>query len=370
MRVAPALQNCNSLKIIQQLALQIKRVEIRQQLHGGDGTNPHIDRRAHLHMRISVLDHARHKGRRRRNIRNAQLALRKIQIGQDPRAKIRGCRVRAIAIGVVQQNQPLLQSRNAFQFLEHLFAARRINHRSGAGRAWQRKIHAGNRIRKIAAQSKRAVQLVGELVLLNEVRHKRFQKAIQTITYIPHFISITVLVAMLFTFCNQSTGIINLLLGKFFHMQPVPLMQSERWFLFMFILSGIWQDMGYGSILYIATLSTVDPCLHEAAIIDGAHRGQRIWHINLPCLTPTIVIMLIMRMGSVINVGFEKVFLMQNSLNMNVSEVLSTYVYRLGLINSRYDFSTAVNLFTSVVNCTMLVAVNAISRKVSDHSLW
>lgn len=94
------------------------------------------------------------------------------------------------------------------------------------------------------------------------------------------------------------------------------------------------------------------------------------WHINLPCLTPTIVIMLIMRMGSVINVGFEKVFLMQNSLNMNVSEVLSTYVYRLGLINSRYDFSTAVNLFTSVVNCTMLVAVNAISRKVSDHSLW
>lgn len=207
-------------------------------------------------------------------------------------------------------------------------------------------------------------------LLLNEVRHKRFQKAIQTITYIPHFISITVLVAMLFTFCNQSTGIINLLLGKFFHMQPVPLMQSERWFLFMFILSGIWQDMGYGSILYIATLSTVDPCLHEAAIIDGAHRGQRIWHINLPCLTPTIVIMLIMRMGSVINVGFEKVFLMQNSLNMNVSEVLSTYVYRLGLINSRYDFSTAVNLFTSVVNCTMLVAVNAISRKVSDHSLW
>ena len=118
-------------------------------------------------------------------------------------------------------------------------------------------------------------------LLLNEVRHKRFQKTIQTITYIPHFISITVLVAMLFTFCNQSTGIINLLLGKFFHMQPVPLMQSERWFLFMFILSGIWQDMGYGSILYIATLSTVDPCLHEAAIIDGAHRGQRIWHINL-----------------------------------------------------------------------------------------
>lgn len=207
-------------------------------------------------------------------------------------------------------------------------------------------------------------------LLLNEVRHKRFQKTIQTITYIPHFISITVLVAMLFTFCNQSTGIINLLLGKFFHMQPVPLMQSERWFLFMFILSGIWQDMGYGSILYIATLSTVDPCLHEAAIIDGAHRGQRIWHINLPCLTPTIVIMLIMRMGSVINVGFEKVFLMQNSLNTNVSEVLSTYVYKLGLINSRYDFSTAVNLFTSVVNCTMLVAVNAISRKVSDHSLW
>ena len=207
-------------------------------------------------------------------------------------------------------------------------------------------------------------------LLFNELRHRHFQKVVQTVTYIPHFISMTVLVAMLFTFCNQTTGIVNILLGKFFGIAPIPLMQSDKWFVFMFILSGIWQDMGYGSILYIATLSTVDPGLHEAAIIDGANRGQRIWHINLPCLMPTIVIMLIMRTGSVITVGFEKVYLMQNTMNISVSEVLSTYVYKLGLVNSRYDFSTAVNLFTSVVNCVMLVLVNWFAGRVSENSLW
>lgn len=207
-------------------------------------------------------------------------------------------------------------------------------------------------------------------LFFNEIRHKKFQKTIQTITYIPHFISITVLVAMLFIFCNQTTGIINILLGKVFGIDPVPLMQSKKWFMFMFIISGIWKDTGYGSILYIATLSTVDPALHEAATIDGANRGQRMWHINLPAILPTIIIMLIMRTGNIITVGFEKIFLMQNNLNLEVSEVLSTYVYKLGLINNRYDFSTAVNLFTSVVNCAMLLMVNTISRKISDTSLW
>lgn len=207
-------------------------------------------------------------------------------------------------------------------------------------------------------------------LLLNEVRPKAFQKSIQTITYIPHFISTTVLVAMMFLFTNQSTGIINILLGRVFGVEPIPFMQSERWFMFMFIASGIWQSTGYSAIIYIATLSTVDPEMHEAATIDGANRGQRMLHINLPCLIPTIVVMLILRMGSVISVGFEKVFLMQNSLNMNVSEVLSTYVFKLGLVNSRYDFSTAVNLFTSVVNCAMLITVNTISRKISENNLW
>lgn len=207
-------------------------------------------------------------------------------------------------------------------------------------------------------------------LLFNEVRHKSYRKTIQTVTYVPHFISTTVMVAMMFSFTNQSTGIINILLGKVFGIAPIPFMQSERWFMFMFIASGIWQSTGYSAILYIATLSTVDPEMHEAAVIDGANRGQRMLHINLPSLLPTIVVMLILRMGSVISVGFEKVFLMQNSLNMNVSEVLSTYVFKLGLVNSRYDFSTAVNLFTSVVNCTMLIMVNAISRRISENNLW
>ncbi len=206
-------------------------------------------------------------------------------------------------------------------------------------------------------------------LLLNEVKNGRFKKTVQTVTYIPHFISTTVLVAMLFAFCNQTTGIINIFLSKL-GMDPQPFMQSEKWFVFMFVISGIWQSTGYNSILYIATLSSVDPQLHEAAIIDGANRLQRIIHINIPALLPTIVVMLIMRTGTIITVGFEKVYLMQNALNMNVSEVLSTYVYKIGLIDTRYDFSTAVNLFTSVVNCSMLIFVNWISGKVSENSLW
>ena len=209
-------------------------------------------------------------------------------------------------------------------------------------------------------------------LLLNEVRHKRFQKTIQTITYIPHFISITVLVAMLFTFCNQSTGIINLLLGKFFHMQPVPLMQSERWFLFMFILSGIWQDMGYGSILYIATLSTVDPCLHEAAIIDGATRMRRIWHIDLPTLKPTMVICFIMDCGNIMNVGYEKMLLMQNDLNRATTEIISTYVYAqgIGTGSPNYSYATAIGLFNSVINFLLIVVVNQVSKRLGQSSLW
>ncbi len=206
-------------------------------------------------------------------------------------------------------------------------------------------------------------------LLLNEVKNARFKKMVQTVTYIPHFISTTVLVAMLFAFCNQTTGIINIFLQKL-GMSTQPFMQSEKWFVFMFVISGIWQSTGYNSILYIATLSTVDPQLHEAAIIDGANRFQRITHVNLPALIPTIVVMLILRTGTIITVGFEKVYLMQNALNMNVSEVLSTYVYKIGLIDTRYDFSTAVNLFTSVVNCSMILIVNWISGRVSKNSLW
>ena len=206
-------------------------------------------------------------------------------------------------------------------------------------------------------------------LLLNEVKNERFKKCVQTVTYIPHFISTTVLVAMLFAFCNQTTGIVNIFLTKL-GLEAQPFMQSEKWFVFMFVISGVWQSTGYNSILYIATLSSVDPQLHEAAIIDGANRFQRIVHINLPALLPTIIVMLILRTGTVITVGFEKVYLMQNALNMNVSEVLSTYVYKIGLIDTRYDFSTTVNLFTSVVNCSMLLIVNWISNRVSKNGLW
>ncbi|MEG0766144.1 MAG: ABC transporter permease subunit [Clostridia bacterium] len=207
-------------------------------------------------------------------------------------------------------------------------------------------------------------------LLLNELRSEKFKKVVQTVTYIPHFISTTILVAMLFAMFNQSTGIVNIGLNNLFGVQPIPFMQWDRWFRFIFVFSGIWQVAGFGAILYIAVLSTVDPSLHEAAIIDGANRLQRVWYINVPCLIPTIVILLILRTGSIISVGFEKVFLMQNTLNLHVSEVLSTYVYKLGLIDTRYDFSTAVGLFTSLVNCMMLLLVNMISRALGENSLW
>ena len=207
-------------------------------------------------------------------------------------------------------------------------------------------------------------------LLLNEVRNRAFQKTVQNITYIPHFLSTVVLVGMMTCFTNRDFGIVNKAI-EWAGGTPENWMQVPSLFRSMYVGSGVWQNMGWDSIIYIAALAGVDPQLHESAYIDGANRYQCMWYINLPSIMPTVVIMLILNSGHILSVGFEKVYLMQNDLNMAVSDVISTYVYRISLLSSnQFELSTAIGLFNSVVNCAMLVIVNSISRKISDVQLW
>lgn len=203
----------------------------------------------------------------------------------------------------------------------------------------------------------------------NELKHKRFKKLVQTVTYAPHFISVVVMVGMVIAFLSPSTGIL-IRFVEWIGIDAPSFLTSPAWFKTVYVLSGVWQSAGWGTIIYLAALSGVDPGLHEAAIIDGANRLQRIRHINIPVLVPTMTILLILNMGSLLGVGFEKILLMQNPLNMESSDVISTFVYRSGLENAQYSFSTAVGLFNSVINAFLLVTVNQIVRKTSENSLW
>ncbi|WP_285856153.1 ABC transporter permease [Paenibacillus illinoisensis] len=203
----------------------------------------------------------------------------------------------------------------------------------------------------------------------NELKHKRFKKLVQTVTYAPHFISVVVMVGMVIAFLSPSTGILIRFM-EWMGIDAPSFLTSPAWFKTVYVLSGVWQSAGWGTIIYLAALSGVDPGLHEAAIIDGANRLQRIRHINIPVLVPTMTILLILNMGSLLGVGFEKILLMQNPLNMESSDVISTFVYRSGLENAQYSFSTAVGLFNSVINAFLLVTVNQIVRKTSENSLW
>ncbi|MBR3872895.1 MAG: sugar ABC transporter permease [Clostridia bacterium] len=211
-------------------------------------------------------------------------------------------------------------------------------------------------------------------LLLNCVRQKHYKKAIQTITYMPHFISTVVIVGMILQIANPRVG----LYGTIFHAltgeYPQDPLGSTKVFTHLYVWSGIWQQFGWNAIVYLAALSAVDLQLHEAAIIDGASRWQRVLHVDLPCILPTATIMLIMRAGSVMSVGYEKIYLMQNNLNLGASEVISTYVYKIGLGSGgnvpNYSLSTAIGLFNSVVNLVLICVVNSISKKLSETSLW
>jgi putative aldouronate transport system permease protein len=204
---------------------------------------------------------------------------------------------------------------------------------------------------------------------INEIGNRFFKKTLQTITYAPHFLSIAVVISMLISFVDPESGIINqfLSVGGF---RAKNFITDPLWFKPLYIISGIWQHIGWGSIIYLAALSSIDPGLYEAAKIDGANRFQRILYINLPSLIPTVVVLFILETGRVMNIGFEKIFLMQNDLNLDSSEVISTYVYRKGILGAQYSFSAAVGLFNSVINFILLIAVNNISKKLSEVSLW
>ena len=204
---------------------------------------------------------------------------------------------------------------------------------------------------------------------LNEVKQQWFKKLVQMVSYAPYFISTVVMVGMLIKLMNVRTGFVNKLISAVGG-TPVDFMAVPGLFRTIYVWSGIWQSMGYSAIIYIAALSNADPSLYEAAIIDGASRLQKIVHIDIPTIVPTITLLLIMSLGNVMSVGAEKVYLMQNNLNLLTSEIISTYVYKIGLISGQFSLSTAVGVFNSVINFILIVIVNAIAKRVGETSLW
>ena len=203
---------------------------------------------------------------------------------------------------------------------------------------------------------------------LNQIRSLKFKKFIQTVTYAPYFISTVVLVGII-NIVFAEKGFVNQFISLFGE-ESILFMGSVKCWRHIYVWSGVWQSMGWNAIIYIAALAGVNPELHEAAIIDGATKFQRIKYIDLPSIAPTIVITLILSAGSIMSVGFEKAFLMQNSLNAEVSEIIATYIYKVGLVSGQYGFSTAVGLFNSVINCILLLSVNKIAKKMGHSSIW
>lgn len=206
-------------------------------------------------------------------------------------------------------------------------------------------------------------------LVLNEMRDGSYKKTVQTITYAPHFLSTVVVVGMITAFCSPSTGVVNTLI-KFFGGDPIYFMAKSEWFRPLYIISEVWTNIGWDSIIFFSALSSVDPEMYEAARIDGANRLKMLRYITLPSITPTIAIMLILTCGRVMSIGFEKVFLMQTDLNLGVSEVISTFVYRQGILSAQTSYATAVGLMNSLVNFILVITVNSISKYVSEVSLW
>ena len=207
-------------------------------------------------------------------------------------------------------------------------------------------------------------------LVINSLRQQKLRRVVQTAVYMPYFISTVVMVAILQILLSPSTGVVSGLL-KSSHLIPqsVNLLGTPGAFVPVYVLSGIWQSAGWNSIIFIAALSSVDGQLYDAAMVDGANRFKQVIHVELPALVPTIVILLIMNMGRVLSVGFEKVFLMQNDMNISVSEVISTYVFNIGVQSGQFSFGSAVGLFNTIVNFVFLMIANMVSRKTADISL-
>lgn len=206
-------------------------------------------------------------------------------------------------------------------------------------------------------------------LLFNELNRKWFKSTAQTISYIPNFISVVVVIGMVQFFFSSQDGMINMLLNTF-GFPSIDFLGSPKWFPHIYVWSGVWQGVGWGTLIYTAAMSGISPDQYEAAYLDSASRLQCIRHITIPSIMPTIVISTILATGSILSVGFEKTFLLQNAANLASSEVLSTYTYKMGIINGEYSFSAAVGLFNNVINFIVLFIVNKLAQKTNESSLW
>ena len=204
---------------------------------------------------------------------------------------------------------------------------------------------------------------------INEMRGRHYKKVVQMVTYLPYFISTVVLVGIMQNIFSVRTGLVNNII-MLFGGKAIDFMGKPGLFRSLYVWSGVWQGMGYSAVIYIAALASVDISQTEAAIIDGAGRFARVWNVDIPAIMPTIVIQLILAVGSIMSLGFEKVYLMQNPVNMQTSEISSTFVYKRGLINFQYSYATAVGLFNSVCNMVLIVLANMFSKRVNETSLW
>ncbi len=207
-------------------------------------------------------------------------------------------------------------------------------------------------------------------LLMNELRSERFAKFTQTITYIPHFISLVVICGMIKTFTSD-TGFISQIIAFFRGTEPETLLNNAANFVPIYVISGIWQEVGWGSIIYLSALASIDPSLYEAAVIDGASRFKRMWHITLPGIAPTIIIMFILRLGQFMSLGYEKIILLYHPLIYSTSDVISSFVFREGILKTgNWSYTSAIGLFNSVINLVIIIISNTISQKVSETSLW
>lgn len=206
-------------------------------------------------------------------------------------------------------------------------------------------------------------------ISLNELRNGAYKKWAQTLTYAPHFISTVVVVGMIIVFLDPDTGLINHII-RLFGGDTVQFMQRPEWFRHIYVWSGQWQSLGWSSIIYLAALSGVNPELHDVAKVDGATRLQRIRNIDFPAILPTIIVLLILNFGNFMSIGFEKILLMQNSLNSSTSDVIQTFVYQRGLLEGQYSYAAAIGLFDSIINIILIVTMNQLARKTSENSLW
>jgi len=206
-------------------------------------------------------------------------------------------------------------------------------------------------------------------ICIVEIRNSVFKRFAQTVTYLPHFISTVVVAGMIVNFLSPTDGIVNTMLAKL-GMNPVNFMMEPGWFRTIFTSSDIWQSFGFNSIIYIAAIMAIDTEMYDSGKIDGVNKFQELWHLTLPSIKPTIVILLLLSLGGIMNVGFEKVYLLYNPATYDTADVLSTYVYRMGIIGQNYGFATAVGLFNSVVTFILVLTANTLTRRLTKMSLW